>query len=418
MLTQINTDLFKKTACRYCNATLSESFLNLGIVPLANSFLKQEQKNKEEFVCPLVLTWCRQCALVQLTHAVPPELMFSNYLYVSSTTQTFKRHFAEYAKAVKERLGNRKNVLAVDIGSNDGLLLSSYQNEGLRAVGIEPARNLSDLANENGLRTINRFFDADAVKQVVSEFGKAGVISANNVFAHMDRIQEVCKNMRELLTDDGMIVLEFPYLAVMLKEMLFDMVYHEHLSYISITSLSYLMNQFDFEIFDLAQVASHGGSLRVFIQKKGGVHKSSPEVKKYLEEEKKAGFHSASVYIDFAKRVYEVKKNVLQWIGEAKKEGMMISGYGAPAKANTLISFCGLTQREIEYIVDDNPLKQGCLTPGSKIPVVPLEHLNQKPTDYVIIFAWNFASEIIRKIQHLQHKGVKFIVPLPRPKII
>lgn len=416
--TNTNADLFKKITCRYCNAPLRDSFLNLGAVPLANSFLKPEQKNEEEFICPLALTWCPECTLVQLTHAVPPELMFSNYLYVSSTTDTFKRHFSEYARSVKKWLGKRENVLAVDIGSNDGLLLSCYQNEGLRAVGIEPAHNLSVSANEKGLRTINRFFDVEAVEQVLAEFGKAHVISGNNVFAHIDRIQDVCKNMRKLLADDGIIVLEFPYLITMLKEMFFDMIYHEHLSYISVMALTHLLTRYDFKIFHIDSVSSHGGSLRVFIQRRNGPYPVSSSVSEYLEIEKREGWLDSNAYLSFAKKVYKVRENILEWVGQSKKLGKTIAGYGAPAKANTIICFCGLTRDQIQFIVDDNPLKQGTLTPGARIPVVPSDYLRDHPTDFVIIFAWNFATEILKKLDPLKSKGIRFVIPLPQLRLV
>jgi len=410
---------YRKTACRYCNARLLEPFLDLGIMPLANSFVTKKQAEDGEFTCPLRVVWCPSCFLVQLTHVVPPDLMFANYLYVSSTTQTFKQHFGKYAQAAKEKLNKQSGpILAVDIGSNDGLLLSCYRNEGMKAVGVEPARNLSEDANRNGLSTVNDYFGTAAVQKILQDFGAADIISANNVFAHIDDIHDVCRNVNQLLGPQGVFIIEFPYFVTMVEEMLFDMIYHEHLSYITVTSLRVLLSDFDLEIFAIDRVASHGGSLRVFIQKKTGDRATSSEVGSLLKDEAKKGYGSATLYTDFARRVHQVKKELVAFVQQLKSRGMSVSGYGAPAKGNTLINFCGFRSSEIDYIVDDNPLKQNLFSPGAHIPVVPGKHLFEHPTNTIIIFAWNFAEEIIRKLEPLRQKGVKFIVPLPNPRVV
>ena len=425
-------DLYRKKNCRYCESALGPAFLDLGAVALANSYVRPEDSSQEEFKCPLALTWCAKCALVQLTHAVPADLMFKNYLYVSSTTQTFRDHFAEYAKSVKTRLNSvilrpkaeeSREILrsaqddalplAVDIGSNDGLLLACYQKEGMRAVGVDPAENLSKAANENGLVTINRYFDAESVKMIREKFGPADAVSANNVFAHIDDIASVCRNVAALLDDKGIFSIEFPYLTVMLDELLFDMIYHEHLSYIAVNPLSYVLARFGLEIFDIEQVASHGGSLRVFVQKKNtGGRPVTPIVGELMRKERERGCLEAGVYRKFADQVKETRRGFMELVRDLKKSGKTISGYGAPAKASTIINYYGLTRSEIDFMVDDNPLKQGYFVPGAKIPIVPGTRLFEKPTDYVIIFAWNFAKEILRKIGPLREKGVEFLVPV------
>ncbi len=415
-----NADLYKKKHCRYCAHELPKPFLDLGFSPLANSLVPCAEAGRDEFQCPLRLTRCPVCGLVQLTHVVPPDLLFAHYLYVSSTTQTFRQHFAGYAQSVKKRVASvkRNNALAVDIGSNDGLLLACYQKEGMVAVGVDPAKNLSDDANKRGLKTINRYFDTDCVEQIVREFGHADAVSANNVFAHIDDIQSVCRNVSALLDEQGMFVIEFPYLLVMFEELLFDMVYHEHLSYIAVTPLTYILGKHGFEIFDIEEVSSHGGSLRVFAQKKGGGRKVAPIVAQYLQREQKGGYLTEKPYAEFAARVAQVKTRLNDYVARIKTEGKTLAGYGAPAKATTIINYCGFGPSQIDFIVDDNPLKQDHLVPGAKIPIVPSAHLVQNPTDYVIIFAWNFAKEIMEKNGGLREKGVQFIVPLPEPKII
>lgn len=413
-----NFEQYKKKNCRYCDNHLPETFLDLGVMPLANSFIEESKKEEEEFVCPLSITRCDTCGLVQLTHVVPADLMFSHYLYVSSTTKTFKTHFAEYAKQAKSKLQKKDRGLAVDIGSNDGLLLSCFQNEGMTAVGVEPALNLSSEANKNGFKTLNKYFNEECVNLITKEYGKADIITANNVFAHIDDVQDVCRNVNKLLDDNGIFIIEFPYMAVMLEDMVFDMIYHEHLSYINITPLKYLLKKFDLEIFSIDRVASHGGSLRVFIKKVKGSYPIDKIMDDLLKMELEKGYNEMPAYTKFAEKVQAVKNTLIQFVNENKSSGKSIAGYGAPAKGNTLINYCLFNDKQIDFIVDDNPLKQSMLSPGAKIPIVPGAYLHEHPTDFLIIFAWNFAKEIIEKNSALKQKGVKFIIPLPEPKIV
>lgn len=412
-----NFEQYRKLLCRYCDSKLEAPFLDLGLSPLANSLVPKDEAGKPEFVCPLALTFCHICGLVQLSHVVPPNLMFSNYLYVSSTTQTFQKHFAEYAKTVREIITHKSKPLAIDIGSNDGLLVSNYRAEGMEAVGIEPAKNLSDEANKAGIQTINRYFDEECVNEVIKRFGrKADVISGNNVFAHIDDVQAVCKNVSNLLSDEGIFVIEFPYLVTMCEEMFFDMIYHEHLSYISVFSLDYLVNRFGLKIFTIQEISSHGGSLRVFMSKAGASYRVDAKVVRFIKNETKKGYRQPETYQKFAEKVYRAKQRLLSAVDEFKRQHKSIAGYGAPAKATTLINFCGLDHSQIEYVVDDNPLKQNRLVPGAKIPIVPSSYLSQNPPSVLIIFAWNFASEIVKKIEFLRSKDVQFFTPLPEPK--
>ena len=426
------SEKYKKTKCRYCDSPLGKPFLDLGENhPLANSLPRPEDLGKPVFTCPLQLVKCAHCHLVQLAHAVPAHLMFEDYLYVSSTTKTFREHFAAYAHTVKSKLGSISNPVAVDIGSNDGLLVSCYMNEGMKAVGVDPAKNLAKQANAEGRPTLNRYFDETCVAEIIQKYGKAHAISANNVFAHIDDIQSVCRNVFNLLDDEGFFVIEFPYLVTMLDEMLFDMIYHEHVSYIGVTALNFLMNKYDAHVFDVQRVSSHGGSLRVFIAKQKSLFQVQPIVGELLELEKNKGCLSSEVYEKFAARVLNFKKDLNGLVKKIRDEGKTIWGYGAPAKATTIINFCELTTNEIENIVDDNPLKQGRYVPGGPslspsapngstgcIPIISSSHLEAKPPDYILIFAWNFAKEIIGKIGHLQNRGVQFIVPLPEPRIV
>lgn len=411
-------NLYQRKTCRYCDTPLGSAFLDLGLQPLANNLPRKDDTGKPEFRCPLSLVKCPACALVQLTHSVPANLMFDEYLYVSSTTRTFRTHFAEYAEDVKSRIGSKKNALAVDIGSNDGLLVSCYEKCGLKGVGVEPAKNLAADANQRGIVTLNRYFDLETVREITARFDKAQVVSANNVFAHIDDIQSVIRNVRELIADDGFFVIEFAYLVTMLEKMYFDMVYHEHVCYIGVTALHRFAERFGMELFDIKAVDTHGGSLRVFMQKKGGPRTREKVVGDYLAAESEKGCLGDGIYHDFSKRVLAFRSKLNDMLSDITRSGKTVCGYGAPAKATTIINFCGLTPATIDYIVDDNPLKQGRLVPGSGIPIVPSSHLHASPAHYVLIFAWNFAPEIIKKIEFLKEKGVRFIIPLPEPLIV
>ncbi|MFH2142215.1 MAG: class I SAM-dependent methyltransferase [Bacteroidota bacterium] len=410
-------DKYIKKYCRYCDTELPDLFLNLGSMALANSFIPNDGKEYNEFECPLSICRCNKCNLVQLSHVVPAELMFAHYLYVSSTTATFKKHFFDYAVSVLKKSLKKTNLLAVDIGSNDGLLLNYFMQNGAKAIGVDPATNLTNEANNNGIPTINRYFDEESVNIIINTHGKADIITANNVFAHIDDSQSVCKNVFKLLNDNGMFVIEFPYLLTMLDKMLFDMIYHEHQAYIALTSLRFLLNKYKLDVFDVEFVSSHGGSLRVFAQKHDGIYPISQAVKDMLRNESEKGLGEQKLYNDFAEKVYCVKKTLNEFVYNLKKEGKRICGYGAPAKGNTIINFCGFTRDQIDYIVDDNILKQNTLSPGANIPVVSSSYMAENKPDYIIIFAWNFAEEILKKLEIFKNQGVKFIIPLPEPII-
>lgn len=404
--------------CRYCDSPLPAPFLDLGDSALANSYVPFSERGTSEFRCALRLAKCTHCSLVQLIDIVPADLMFRHYLYVSSTTKTFQDHFKRYAEEVQAILKDRPKALAVDIGSNDGLLVDCYQRAGLQALGVDPASNLAEEANRNGRPTINRYFDEACVKEIISTRGKADVISGNNVFAHIDDIQSVMKNVSALLNDDGIFVIEFPYLGVMLDKLYFDMIYHEHVSYIAINPLQFLMNRFDMEIFAIKEVSSHGGSLRVFSKKKRGSFQIEPIVNDYLEKEKALGYLEDAIYEKFSDDIAHVKESLTAWVKEYLSNGQIIAGYGAPAKATTIINYCGFTQKDISFVVDDNPLKQGHSVPGSGIPILPATSLLEKDCHAIVIFAWNFADEIIKKMPAEVQEKVSFFVPLPSPREI
>lgn len=404
--------------CRICGNQDLKKFLSLGTTPLANSFLSKEDLDKEEKKFPLELCFCDRCKLVQLTCIVPSEDMFSNYVYLSSTTKSFQQHFADMTAEIAKEFGLNEKSVAVDIGSNDGILLKGFQKLGVQVIGVEPAANVAKIAEENGIETLNDFFNEKSVNEIIMRKGKADVVTATNVFAHIDDIGSVIENVKKLLKENGIYVIEIQYFADTIEKMTFDNVYHEHMSYYTLTSLDYFFKRHGMEIFKAKRVQTHGGSLRVLVKKNGSFHKIDSSVSEILSYEKKIGIDNFGLYEKFAAKVYGVRKKIVDAINSIKKGGKRIAAYGAPAKGNTLLNFCGIGKNEIDYIVEDSPLKQGLYAPGTHIPVVSPKMIDEKTPGYLLILAWNFADEILEKTKSCRQKGVKFIVPLPELRII
>ena len=402
------------TNCRVCKEKNLYRFLSLGKMPLANSFLTKKELKKREKKYPLDIYFCKTCGLVQLGVVVSPEIMFKNYVYVSSTSETMRLHFMGLAKDVTSKIP--KGKLIVDIGSNDGTLLKRFKKlKNFRLLGIEPAKNIARIANSDGIETINAFFSRDLAKRISNEKGKADAITATNVFAHVDNLDEFLIGINTLLSEEGVFVIEVPYLINLLENKEFDTIYHEHLSYFSITPLVTLFRRHGMEVEDVKEVGIHGGSIRVFIRKSG---KQSNNVKNILALEKRKHLYSVSTYNNFSKDVEMVKKRLVSLLKNMKGKKKSIVGYGAPAKGNTLLNYCGIDTKFLEYIVDKSKHKQGLYTPGTHIPVFPPEKILDGKPDYVFILAWNFKDEIIKQQNKYKDKGGKFIIPIPKPTIV
>ncbi len=404
--------------CRTCGNGNLKKILSFGKTPLANNLLSVNELDKPEEVYPLEVLYCNQCSLCQLSYVVPPEKMFQHYLYVTSTTETFKKHFQEMAESLTKELKLKPSSLVVDIGSNDGLLLKRFQGLGMRAVGVEPAENIVHIAREQGVDTVHDFFHERVVEDIIRLKGKADLVTANNVFAHVADIKTFSQNVKKLLNDKGVFVIEVQYLLDTLKNLTFDNIYHEHLSYFSLLSLHEFFKRQEMEIFRAEHVASHGGSLRVFVQKMRGVFPVDASVQDTLNEERQFGLEKGETYERFAEKVYNIRNKLQEFFRKAQEEGKIIAGYGAPAKATTLLAFCGITHKHMSYVVEDNPLKQGMIIPSARIPIVSGEMLEKQPPKYLMVLAWNFADEILKKNEKYREKGVQFVVPLPQPKII
>lgn len=404
--------------CRVCKSQNFTKVITLGPTPLANAFLTKDQINGGELFFPLDVYFCNNCTFLQLGHVVSPETLFGNYVYVSSTSKVFIEHFEKFAESVFGKYKLNSNSLVIDIGSNDGILLKPFKKLGSKVLGIEPAVKIAKVAQEQGVESISEFFSIPLAKKVVKEKGKASVITTTNVFAHIDDLDEVINGLQILLKDDGIFIMEAPYLVDFIEKRYFDLVYHEHLSYWAIKPLITLFKRFDMKVFDVEKVDVHGGSIRVFVAKNKSKHKVQKSVQTFLDREKEMKLSDINTYIDYEKLIQENKISLLKLLGELKIEGKKIAAYGAPAKGNTLLNFFGIGTEIIDYIVDDSPWKQGLYSPGRRIPVVFSSELYKNSPDYLLILAWNFAKPIMEMHKKFKENGGFFIIPVPKPAII
>ena len=408
----------EKKTCRLCGKGPLEKFFNLGLQPLANAFLAQEHFEKEKQY-PLCVARCTNsvCGFVQLAYVVNPDELFSDYVYVSSTSPAFVRHFEEYASDMDRRVG-LKGALTLDIGSNDGVLLKPLKALGARALGVDPAAAIAKRATESGLETIVGYFTEKFAKELKAARGEAKLITANNVFAHIDDLDDVMRGVQALLSRDGLFVIEAPYLVDYLEKKLFDTTYHEHLSYLSLRPLQLFFKKFGMHIVDVECVDTHGGSMRIMVAPDGSRFAESPTVAKLISEEETKGLYNPETYQKFTLQVFKNREALRTLLGGLKKEGKTIAGYGAPAKGNTLLNFMQVGTETLDYIVDENPLKQGLFSPGMHVPIVPASHMESHRPDYLLILAWNFAPSIMEKNKAFKDAGGQFIIPVPEAQIV
>lgn len=405
-------------SCRICGKTRTAKFLSLGPTPLANSFLTRDQLSQREARFPLDIVFCDQCGLVQLDFIVPSEVMFRNYIYVSSTSQTMSTHFDAYANEIVTRFMAPPEYMAVEIGSNDGCLLAAFRKRGRRAVGVEPAANLAALANAAGITTVNDFFCERSARALRDREGTANVIIGNNVLAHVANLQDLVAGLDLLLRPDGIAVFEVPYLVDLLRKDEFDTIYHEHLSYFALRPLQRLFESQGLCVFDVKRLPVHGGSIRVYVAKSRAGMQIEPAVSDLLQLENLEQLDSFRTYQNFAVRVDKMKQELLTLLSGLKTAGKTIAAYGAPAKGNTLLNHFGIGTDLVDFIVDRNPYKQGLYTPGTHIPVLGVDRLLEEQPDYVLLLAWNFADEVLEQQRLYLDRGGKFIVPVPRPRVL
>jgi len=406
-------DRFKVKKCRICGGDNLYNFLSLGSMPIPNGFLSKEELKIKESYYPLGVYVCDDCFLVQLTHVVPAEIMFKNYLYIPSTSTTMLDHFKSMASELIKKYQLNARDLVIDIGSNDGTLLSFFKDQEIRVLGVDPAENLAKVAQLKGIETISDFFTSMLADKITTGHGRAKIITATNVVAHIDDIHSFCKGVETLLDKDGILVIEFPYLIDLIDKNEFDTIYHEHLSYLSITPLVKLFKSHEMQIVDIKRVPVHGGSLRVYVARKGSKHKQEKAVKEFLQNEELKKINKRNAYDDFARRVRVIKRDLVSYLKNIKKQGKKIVGYGAAAKGNVLLNYCKIDTTLLDYVVDSISYKQGKFTPGTHIPIFPESRLEKELPDYTLLLAWNFADEILKKQVKYREKGGQFIITIP-----
>ena len=407
----------RRRTCRLCGGGELELVLVLAPTPPANAFVAEEAVGAPQQVFPLDVFLCKDCTHLQLLDVVNPTHLFENYVYVSGTSPVFVDHFRRYADDVIARLAPPEDGLVVDIGSNDGTLLGFFKKHGRRVLGIDPARAVAAAANARGIETVVGFFTAERARAIRDSHGPASVITANNVFAHADDLAGILAGVRDLLAPGGVFVFEVSYLVDVYAKTLFDTIYHEHLAYHAVTPLRAFLDRAGMEMIEGLRVDSHGGSLRVIAQHAGGPHPVANSVAELMALEEELGLGRAATWKDFAKRIDVLKNELNSLIGGLKAAGKTVAGYGAPAKATTLMHHFGLGPDVIDFIVDDSPLKQGLYTPGHHIPVLPSSVLEERRPDYLLILAWNFAGPIMEKQAAYKASGGHFIVPLPTVEV-
>ena len=402
--------------CRLCGSQDLAEVFSFGATPLANAYVNQEELSSPSVLVPLVVNFCNACYLVQLRDVVDPDILFSHYLYASSTSPVFVAHFAQYAKQLIERFSLTSDSLVVDVGSNDGVLLRHFKNNGVKILGIEPAKNLAVAAQQSGIPTVAQFFTTETATAIKKEHGKASIITANNVFAHTDDVVGFARSVKELLAPEGVFVFEVQYLKDLIERNLFDMVYHEHLLYYHLTPLVPFFTQQGLRIIDVEHVETHGGSIRVYVGFDMGPHPTTPAVGEMVRSE--VLLNDPLTYKKFAERIKVLGDTLRAFLSDATQRGKSVVGFGAPAKATTLCYALGIDKNMLRYIVDDSPLKQGLYMPGTHIPIKPSTELYTDAADYCLILAWNFADSIVKNHQKFIQNGGMFVLPVPELRIL
>lgn len=405
--------------CRFCDEELNQVFVDLGMSPLANSYLDSEDLDKGESFFPLRTFVCKKCLLVQLEVFESPKKIFSNYAYFSSYSKTWLKHVEDYVNLAIDRFGFNKNSQVIEIASNDGYLLQHFQKKNIPILGIDPAENVAKVAEEKGIPTRVKFFGTETAMELVNENKKADLLIAINVLPHVPELNDFVKGMKLLLKPEGIITVQFSaYLLQLLQQNQFDMIYHEHFSYFSLHTIQKIFSKQGLTVFDVEEVPVHGGSLRVFLRHDENLELSvTQNVYNQLKKEETFKLTEISTYSKFSEQVKETKIKLWNFFISAEKEGKKVVCYGAPAKGNTLLNYCGIGRDFIEYTVDISPHKQGLYLPGTHIPILSPEKIRETKPDYLLILAWNLKEEVMEQMHYIHDWGGKFVVPIPEVKI-
>lgn len=405
--------------CRFCRAELEHVFIDLVNSPASNSFLTREQLNEPEIFYPLKVFVCDQCFLVQVDEYKKSDDIFSNnYVYFSSYSTTWLKHAKEYVELMTKRFGLSKDSKVVEIASNDGYLLQYFVEKKIPVLGIEPTSNTADAARQKGVNTITEFFGVSLATRLAKD-KQADLLLGNNVLAHVPDIIDFVKGMKILLGAAGVITMEFPHVLQLIENNQFDTIYHEHFSYLSFYTVKKIFESQGLEIFDVDELSTHGGSLRIYAKHKEDISKSiSANVALLLKKESGKGIDKPAYYSSFPDKAEKVKLDLLNFLVTCKQQGKKVAAYGAAAKGNTLMNFCGIKNDMVDFVVDANPHKQGKYLPASHIPVMNEEHLKQRKPDYVIILPWNIKEEITAQLHYIKEWGGKFIISIPQLQVI
>jgi SAM-dependent methyltransferase len=402
-------------ACRLCGAELTRTFVDLGMSPPCESYLRADQLDDAEPFYPLHVRICDNCLLVQLPAYVAAEDVFSDYLYFSSYSTSWVAHAERFVAEMTDRLRLTEDSFVVEVASNDGYLLQHAVARGIRALGIEPAANVGEVAREKGVPTETMFLGEQTGKDVASRHGKADLVVGNNVYAHVPDLLDFTQGLRALVKDDGMVSLEFPHLLRLIENRQYDTIYHEHYSYLSLKTASDALATAGLTVVDVQELPTHGGSLRVMSKPSG---EPSDLVLKVLADEREAGLHTVEGHAGFAAEVFTIKADLLDFLIGARREGRSVAGYGAPGKGNTLLNHCGIREDLLPFTVDRSPHKHGMYLPGTHIPIHPPERIAEVRPDYIVILPWNLREEIVHQLGYAREWGAKFVVPIPRLEIV
>ncbi len=404
----------KKGVCRFCETPLEATFLDLWMSPLANSNLTESQLNAVEMFFPLHVYVCHACLLVQLEECSSPDRIFSDYDYFSSYSDSWLGHAQKYSEQVIKRFGLNESSQVIEIASNDGYLLRNFCGQGIPVLGIEPALNVAEVAREKGFATIVEFFGEKLACELTGKGTQADLLIGNNVLAHVPALNDFVRGLKVLLKPQGVITMEFPHLMRLMAENQFDTIYHEHFSYFSFCTVQKIFAKHGLNVFDVEELSTHGGSLRIYCCHEEDSTKSiQPRVLELQHREEKEGFGQLEHYLSFSGRVIYVKRQLLLFLISAKEAGKTIVGYGAPAKGNTLLNFCGIRTDFIDYTVDRSPHKQGKFLPGTHIPVHEPDVIKRTKPDYLLILPWNLKDEIMQQMAFIRDWGGAFVVPIP-----
>lgn len=413
---KINTS----SKCRFCNNKLENSVINLGMSPLCQKHVKPENANDMEKFYPLHAFICDKCWLMQLEEfATPDEIFADEYAYFSSYSESWLNHARKYTEMMTDRFGINSDKLVVEIASNDGYLLQWFVQKNIPVLGIEPAANCAEAAKEKGVRSEVKFFGKNTAIELSAKYGKADLLLGNNVLAHVPDINDFVSGMKEMLNTGGVITMEFPHLQRLIEENQFDTIYHEHFSYLSFVAVNRIFAHHGITLFDVEELPTHGGSLRIFGKHADDTSKKITErVHELLKREIELGFETLEYYSVFEEKVKETKRKILDFLIKAKREGKSIVGYGAPGKGNTLLNYCGIRTDFIDYTVDMSPHKQGNFLPGTHIPILHPDVIKETKPDYVFILPWNLKKEITNQHKYIADWGGKFVVPIPELTIL